>query len=258
MEKIELAKIEPTAIQSVSPAEMMVQAVKGGIDPSQLEALLNLQMKYEANEAKKAYHVAMSNFKANAPDIVKDKQVAFKEVKYKHASLFNVTKSISAVLSQHGLSASWSSKQNGGVTVTCKITHVLGHSEETSLTAQPDASGSKNSIQQIGSTITYLERYTLLMLTGLATSDQDDDGQKSSTVDVLSEEQISKIKDYTDNAEGFDMEGFLKYMKIGSIEEMPKNKFNLAMKTFEIREAQKNKKGYKVSENVVDVDGEGK
>ena len=36
--------------------------------------------------------------------------------------------------------------------------------------------GSKNAIQAIGSTVSYLCRYTLLCVTGLATSDPDDDG----------------------------------------------------------------------------------
>jgi hypothetical protein len=40
-----------------------------------------------------------------------------------------------------------------------------------------DATGNKNPVQQIGSTVTYLQRYTLLAATGLATSDSDDDGR---------------------------------------------------------------------------------
>ncbi len=248
----EKKEIVTKEVQAVSPAQMIMAAVKSGgtTDLEKLHGLLELQIKYEANEAKKAYHVAMSNFKANAPDIVKDKQVAFKEVKYKHASLFNVTKSISVALSQHGLSASWSSKQNGGVTVTCKIIHVLGHSEETSLTAQPDASGSKNSIQQIGSTITYLERYTLLMLTGLATADQDDDGHKVASVETISEEQLSKVRDCIDNM-AVDKDKFCIHFKIDSIENLPKDKFNQAMIMFQKRQE-------KSSFKVVDVEKEEK
>ena len=86
---------------------------------------------------------------------------------------------INEALSEHGLSAAWETAQNNGsVTVTCKITHIMGHSESTSLTAAPDNTGSKNPIQAIGSTVTYLQRYTLLALTGLATYEQDDDGGK--------------------------------------------------------------------------------
>ena len=165
-----------------SPSAMIAQAVTAGTDLDKLERLLALQIKWEENEAKKAYVEAMAAFKANPPEIEKDKKVSYKAggglTEYRHASLANVTRKINDGLSKHGLSAAWSTTQtNGSITVTCKITHSMGHSEETSLTASPDTSGSKNAIQAIGSTISYLERYTVLALCGLATSDMDDDGR---------------------------------------------------------------------------------
>ena len=63
------------------------------------------------------------------------------------------------------------------VSVECKLTHVGGHSETATLSAAPDASGSKNPVQAVGSTITYLERYTALCLLGIATDDMDDADQ---------------------------------------------------------------------------------
>src|SRR5690606_10591416 len=43
--------------------------------------------------------------------------------------------------------------------------------------APPDGSGNKNAIQGIGSTSTYLQRYTLSAAFGLTTADEDDDGE---------------------------------------------------------------------------------
>ena len=60
------------------------------------------------------------------------------------------------------------------------MTHLEGHSEKTFLRGQHDKSGGKNAIQAICSTVTYLERYTLFAITGLAAMDQDDDGRGSS------------------------------------------------------------------------------
>lgn len=180
----------------LSPGAMISKAVQTGTDLNQLEKLLELQIKWEGNEAKKAYHRAMAEFKKNPPDIEKDRRVSYKAgggtTEYSHASLANVTKKINKALGEQGLSASWETKQeNGSVTVTCRITHEQGHSEETSLTASPDTSGSKNAIQAIGSTISYLERYTVLALTGLATSDMDDDGGKQETGEPSKFEQWS-------------------------------------------------------------------
>lgn len=181
--KAALADEHGREIVAGSPASIICQAITGGADLEKLEKLLELQERWEANEAKKAYNHAMAAFKAHPPDIEKDKKVEFKTsvgmMRYNHASLANVTEKINASLSRYGLSASWITAQspNGVISVTCKITHDLGHSETTTLSAGPDGSGSKNSIQAIGSTISYLERYTLLALTGLATHEMDDDGQ---------------------------------------------------------------------------------
>ncbi len=167
----------------VQAAALMAQS-DGKIDVADLKELLAMQREHETNEARKAFVDAMAEFHKDAPRIVKDRTVGYAakggSVNYSHASLGNVVATVQAALGTQGLSATWETDQAGdGVKITCKITHRLGHSEETSLQAAPDDSGKKNAIQQIGSTITYLQRYTLLAITGLATHDQDDDGAGS-------------------------------------------------------------------------------
>lgn len=179
-----------------NPVNMIQMAISNGADLEKLEKLLSLQERWEGNEAKKAYHVAMAKFKENPPKIEKDKKVGYvakgATVGYSHASLANVTEKINKSLSENGLSASWTTKQNGAISVTCHITHSKGHSEQTTLTAGSDTTGSKNSIQAIGSTITYLQRYTLLSLTGLATYDMDNDGSTETDTDTEEEFNVRK------------------------------------------------------------------
>ena len=116
--------------------------------------------------------------------------------------------------------------------VTCKITHVKGHSEETTLSAPSDTSGSKNAIQAIGSTITYLERYTLLALTGLATSEMDDDG-KSVEIELLDEKEKSQIVDFLAEIGKGAEPKFLKYMGVEKVEEITKPNFAKAISALE-------------------------
>ena len=166
-------------INQASPLAMASEFLKkdSNIDIDKLSKLLDIQERWEANEAKKAYVEAMASFKTDPPKIVKDKHVKYNQTEYRHASLENVTATIGEALSKHGLNASWVTEQGEkNVTVTCRITHILGHSEQTSLSSLPDSSGSKNPIQALGSAVTYLQRYTLLSLVGLATEGQDDDG----------------------------------------------------------------------------------
>lgn len=227
--------------QKNSPASMIRMAVEGKADLDKLAQLLALQERYEANEARKAYHRAMADFKANPPKIEKDKKVSYGNTKYNHASLANVTEKISLELSKHGLSASWSTQQNGAISVTCKITHELGHSEETTLSAQADITGSKNAIQAIGSTITYLERYTLLALTGLATEDMDDDGKASGVaVECIGDKEKNQILDYI-NEYKLSEEKLLVYIGITKLEEMKKSDFLKAIKALEFSKAKAEK-----------------
>ena len=216
-----------------TPARLIQLAMDKGADLEKLEKLLTLQERYEKNEARKEYHKAMAAFKADAPKIDKDKKVGYLNVKYSHASLYNVTDKINTVLSKHGLSASWGIKQNGAVVVTCKITHVKGHSEETSISAQPDTSGSKNSIQAIGSTISYLCRYSLLCLTGLATQGADDDGKAAETA-YIDDKEKGQLLDLIAE-KGVEISKFCKFFKIEELEKLPKEKFNQAFSVLKAR-----------------------
>jgi hypothetical protein len=102
-------------------------------------------------------------------------------VDYWHATLASICEQACPLLASVGLRHHWNlvEGQGGIILVTCTLTHQLGHSEGVTLSGLPDASGKKNPIQQKGSTVSYLERYTFLAVTGLATIDQDDDGRKS-------------------------------------------------------------------------------
>ena len=215
-----------------NPGSIIELAVSRGTDLVQLKEALELQERWEATQAKKAYVVAMSEFKVNPPKIEKDKHVKFKAgqgiTEYHHASLANVTDKINIGLSLHGLSAAWTTTQtNGTISVTCKITHIRGHSEETVLTASPDLSGSKNAIQAIGSAISYLQRYTLLSLTGLATKEMDDDGN-SAGAQFVDGKQLKTIVNFI-NEKNVDEGKLLEYMGVESLEKIPADKYKVAI-----------------------------
>ena len=205
-----------------SSVSLIRTAVEKGYDPAFISQLMDLQERNDKRIAEQAYVKAMANFKKNPPKIDKDRHVQYDtqkgRVDYHHASLANVTEKISSALGENGLSASWKTEQqNGNIKVTCSITHELGHSENTSLSGAADLTGSKNAIQAVGSTISYLQRYTLLALTGLATHDMDDDGQTSQDVECITDKQLSTILDMIADKE-VDQTKFLKWLKVDAPE----------------------------------------
>lgn len=171
-----------TALATATPGDLLRIAVENNADLDRLEKLMQLQERWEANEARKAFVTAMAAFKREPVEIYKRKQVGYKTregdfVGYKHAELSDVTAAIAPAMAKHGLSFDWDIHQgNGMITVDCVVTHVMGHSKMVTMSGAPDNSGKKNLIQQAASTITYLQRYTLLAATGMSTKDEDDDG----------------------------------------------------------------------------------
>ena len=234
--------------QVPSSAEIMLQAVRNGLGKEQLEVLermFALDIKAKERQAKEAYSASMAEWKANAPDIAKDRTVKYQTTKgpteYAHASLANVTATINKSMSPFGLHAAWKTDQpDGKIKVTCTVSHKLGHSESTSLTADADNSGSKNAIQALGSTISYLERYTILALTGLATHEQDTDGiTANGNVEYIDKAQQKTIEKKLKTIYGDDPSLFFSWLGCETVDTIPKDQYDRVLKGLGKAEAKK-------------------
>lgn len=174
----------PAALPATAstPSELLRIAVSQNADLAKLSQLMDLQERWERNEAKKAYVVAMNAFKANPPAIIKNEIAEFvgkngEIVEWEYSTLDHIHDAVLSELSRHGISHRWIVEQPkpDTVRVTCVLTHKFGHSEQTTLEGPVDHSGSKNAIQAIGSSSKYLERYSLMAATGLADKSPDTD-----------------------------------------------------------------------------------
>jgi hypothetical protein len=232
-----LAVVEdkPQAVSRAEPSGMglLERLADRGASLEQMQQFMDLMDRQEKNEARKAFNEAMAGFKAEPVVILKRKKVQFEagggEVSYSHAELSDITDAINPLLAKHKLSYSWDIKQEGGmIHVRCILTHVLGHTQEVAMSAPPDQSGKKNTIQQIASATTYLSRYTLLMACGLSTKGMDDDGKGTVEVERITPEQALTIQALVEET-GTVPEGFLKWvqsrakMKVKSYDDIPAN-----------------------------------
>jgi len=181
MTESEIIEAAPRAVTAIdnSPQAMLMIAVQRGDDMERLKQLMDLRERWEASEARKAYNTAFAAFKAEAVVLVKNKKVGAGPLQGKtYAELHAVVNAITPALSKHGLSAAWklTKDERDWIEVTCTLSHELGHSESVSMGGPPDAGGAKNAIQARASTVSYLNRYTLKAICGLAEQDEDDDG----------------------------------------------------------------------------------
>ncbi len=195
-----IEKETSTQVISNAPMRLIEMAVTNNADIEKLERLLELQTKWDAEQARKSYLVAMSSFQASLPVIKKLKSADFGQgkAKYKYASLDDIAEQIRPLLEKNGLSYRFEQSMEGGViSVSCISSHKDGHSEKCSMNASPDASGGKNSIQQSASSVTYLRRYTLTGALGIVTADEDIDGrlEQMKPAEELSPETSKEIND---------------------------------------------------------------
>ena len=197
-DNIQIVEFRPIEEREPTPMSMVAQAVASGASIETLEKLMALQERWEATQARKAFDAAVSAAKGSIPPITKNKQVGFENrtgntTSYSHETLGEIARVVDPILNEHGLSYRYrATQQDGGrISVTCVLSHRDGFSEETTLTAGADDSGKKNSIQAIGSTTTYLQRYTLKLALGLATTDKDDDGQTSEDPPISGAAQVA-------------------------------------------------------------------
>lgn len=223
---------EPRSV--VTPMEMLDRAVSSNASVETLTQLMALQERWEANQARKAFDEAMAEAKASMPRITKSRKVDFTTAKgrtnYQYEDLETIMSLISPVLSANGLSVRYrtSAEPNQPITVTCIISHRLGHSEENTLMAAKDDSGNKNSIQAIGSTVTYLQRYTLKAALGLAAAADDDGGKSAQPAEdtrTITEAQQSVVRDLVEQGK-LEIEQFCQFWKVEAITDIPVSKFN--------------------------------
>jgi ERF superfamily protein len=169
-------------VDATPPQLLQAALTRETIDPSLIRELMTLAKEWQADQARRAFVAALSDAKAEIKPIVKNRRVDFPNrtgngrTQYAHEDFAAIADHIDPILGRHGLSYRHQPRQEANkLFVTCILSHREGHQETVTLDAPLDTSGNKNSIQQVGSTGTYLQRYTLKMALGLAVA-HDDDG----------------------------------------------------------------------------------
>ena len=201
---------------SVTPMQLVERAMAAG-NLELVEKFMALQERWEANQARKAFDAAIASAKAEIKPILKKQEVDFTSSRgrtnYDHEGLADIAEHVDPILAKNGLSYRHRPKQDGKIlTITCIIAHRDGHSEETTLFGPYDESGNKNSIQSIGSTATYLQRYTLKLALGLAAA-KDDDGRGAGKPEEKAPEAPEGYADWRDDMTAKADEGYEQFSK---------------------------------------------
>lgn len=167
------------ATQAMTPDQMLGLVVQRGAPLDEVERYMALYERWQDRQALALFNAAVAGFKSESVKIIKNKTVSDGPMKGgRYADLFAVVDAVTPALSKHGLKHGWKLTKDDSdwMEVTCTLSHIDGHSESVSMGGPPDKTGAKNPIQSRASTKSYLERYTLLAILGLAAQGEDNDG----------------------------------------------------------------------------------
>ena len=239
---VALGNLPATGTDAKQPVPMQImalveRAIANNTDLSVIQTLMDAQDRWDKKQAKQAFDAAMAEAVNEIPTIKKNKQAIFgneDKPRYLYEDLAEIAETVKPILKKHGLSYRFRTSQNGAiVSVTCVVSHVDGHSEENTLSANNDTSGSKNAIQAVGSAVTYLERYSLKAALGLAAA-EDDDAQAAGEPAVLTQQQFAELNQLLDDHQ-IDKAAFCGYLGVEAVADIPQNHFDDAKKAIELK-----------------------
>jgi hypothetical protein len=177
-----MSKAQAVAI-STAPTTTLIDllraAVDKGADVATLERLAKLYESAETAQKKAEFNSALADAKREIKPIIKDRAVGSM---YRYETFAAIAEAVDPVLSEFGLFYTF--PDGVGVldpqlvTVCCRLSHRNGYSVEATRSAKPDVGQNRNAVQAMGSTITYLQRYTLKAVLGLAVTQDTDARQR--------------------------------------------------------------------------------
>jgi hypothetical protein len=215
------------AVQENGALALIRDALKSDVSPEKLSALLAVKKDWEADEARKAFNIAVSEFQQRCPIIEKADDAYGK----KYARIDRIWREIRPLLTQLGLSVTWQTCElrDKLCRVEGQLRHRDGHGERLVQDVPlPDQLKGQNEAQRMGSASTYAKRYALCAALGIVTG-EDDDGHAAGT-QTLSDDQSREVLDLINAArgvDGFNEPAFWKWVGVDEkrVTAIPANRF---------------------------------
>jgi len=181
----DIETVEPKQTEVVTnvnnPMYLLELAISKDADVDKLEKLMVLKERWDAEEARKAFIQAMSDFQSKCPAIRKTKaggSTKGGQVAYYYAPLESMVAQTQQLVKECGFSYTFDTpmQKEGGVEVAITVAHIQGHSK-TSIVFMPfvTKTGVMSDPQVIGATMTYAKRYAYGNAFGIMTMDDDTD-----------------------------------------------------------------------------------
>jgi hypothetical protein len=233
-----------------SPMEMAQSFLTAGGNLESLEKMMDLQERWEQNEAKKLFFSAMASTQKDMPSIFEGNRN--QQTNSNYSAYKDIVKHAKPIYSSHGLSVSFyegDTPRDGCFHVCADVYHEKGFSRTYNMNIPVDNAGIKGSVNKtpthaFKSSLSYARGMLLCNIFNIATtSDLDDDGNcAGGQIKTVNKEQISTITDMINSISTADEVSFCSWAKIESVEEMPVSEYNRCISALKALKAEDTKK----------------
>jgi len=224
----ELTVRQEQALATHRPADMMQAISRAAMDPTvdvaKMQALLDMAERMQATAARVEYQAALARIQAKLPRIEKDGAIIVSgQTRSRYATLENIDRVIKPLLAEEGFALQFDTQfLDNRLVIEGRLTHAAGHSEIKRVPLALDTSGSKNSTQATGSTISYGQRYLIKMFLNIVECGLDQDGEQP--LEPISQDQVIAINDMIRES-GANVAKLLEWVDAKTIADIPANKY---------------------------------
>lgn len=246
--------VQPTAQvpAPVSEAASMLAMIERmannpSVDIDRLERLIAMKEKIDQQAAERAFNSSMRDAQAEIPQILR--AAKNEQTRSKYALLEAINAKIVPIVTKHGFSMSFGTADSPHAKhyrITCLVSHLSGHSRDYYADIPIDDAGmagkvNKTATHAFGSTMSYGRRYLTLLIFNVATTGEDNDGNRELQREAgpISQEQVERLQNLIVEVAA-NIPAFCKYFKIVRLDELPASEFDRAVSSLERKRSQNN------------------
>lgn len=240
--------VTPTAASEGGGLLVMIErlATNPQLNIEVFDRLLSARRQEEDRAAERAFNAAMSLAKGALQPVLKTRDVDFQSnkpgaarTKYRYENFADVARVVDPVFSAHGLSYRFSIEQQGDMArVTCIVSHADGYSERVKLESKVDPGNTgMTMVQALGSTLTFLQRYSLRSAIGLAAAVDDDGRGAGGSSPRISVEQANEMQKLIDETGPQRQATLLKLVGVESVIDMNVDQYTRAKQVLDLAKA---------------------
>lgn len=175
----QLQRVEALPVATQEPQDLLRLAVERGADVGTIERLMAVRRELNAEQAKRQFDVALADFQAECPVVIKTTNV---DGKYNYSKFEDIIAVARPFLQKHGFSFTLGTdvtSADGWVIATCRAVHNAGHSE-ISTAKFPLGKGTAlmSTTQVYASALSFASRRVFCNCFGIVTAGEDKDGRQ--------------------------------------------------------------------------------